>query len=130
MTTGTGCDAEQSTCVCPSLSLCVSVCARNIERNCCNSHAYLRQGFAEGGCPYESALHGNWPRKTEKEIQTGMLFLSSATCVSVTVGFVPPQSLTHMDYVYLKQKANTSHILCEQSGAQTQHIFLFVDSIF
>lgn len=46
-----------------------------------------------------------------REIQTGMLFLSSATCVSVTAGFVPPQSLTHVDYLYLRQKANTSHIL-------------------
>lgn len=37
--------------------------------------------------------------------------LSSATCVSVNVGFVPPQSLTHVDYLCLEQKANTSHIL-------------------
>lgn len=51
-------------------------------------------------------------RQRVQEIQTGMLFLSSATCVSVTAGFVPPQSLTHVDYLYLGQKANTSHILC------------------
>lgn len=40
-----------------------------------------------------------------------MLLLFSATCVSVTVGFVAPQSLTHVDYLYLRQKANASHIL-------------------
>lgn len=50
-------------------------------------------------------------RQAAKEIQTGMQRLSSATCVSVNVGFVPPQSLTHVDYLYLEQKANTSHIL-------------------
>lgn len=42
---------------------------------------------------------------------TGMPFLSNATCVSVSVGFVPPQSLTHADYLCLRQKAHTSHIL-------------------
>lgn len=40
-----------------------------------------------------------------------MQLLSNATCVSVNVGFVPPQSLTHVDYLRLEQRAHTSHIL-------------------
>lgn len=40
-----------------------------------------------------------------------MTFLSSATCTPVAVGFEPPQSLTLVDYLYLRQRANTSHIL-------------------
>lgn len=69
-------------------------------------------------------------RERERE-KSGMLFLSSATCVSVTVGFVPPQSLTHADYVYLKAKSQYKpHLVCKQSGTQTQHIFPFVGRIF
>lgn len=63
-------------------------------------------------------------RQRIREILTGMLFLSSATCVSVTVGFVPPQSLTHVDYLYLRQKANTSHILCASNQALKHNISL------
>lgn len=58
----------------------------------------------------------------EREIETGMFFLSSATCVSVTVGFEPPQSLTHVDYLYLEEKANTSHILCASNQALKHNI--------
>lgn len=58
-----------------------------------------------------------------------MLFLSSATCVSVTAGFVPPQSLTLLDYLFLKEKANTSHILCASNQVFTQHVFPFVDRV-
>lgn len=54
--------------------------------------------------------------------------LSNATCVSVNVGFVPPQSLTHVDYLYLEQKARTSHILWAGNQVlQRGRIFLFVD---
>ena len=70
-------------------------------------------------------------RHTHRAIWTGMLFLSSATCVSVTVGFVPPQSLTHVDYLYLRGKANASHILCASNQALKHNIsFPFVDRIF
>lgn len=67
-------------------------------------------------------------RQAAKELQTGMQLLSSATCVSVNVGFVPPQSLPHVDYLYLEQKADTSHILwaCNQVH-QRRRIFLCVD---
>lgn len=37
---------------------------------------------------------------------------SSATCMSVAMGFVPPQSLTLVDYLSFRRPANTSHILC------------------
>lgn len=111
MTTQTGCGAEQST------SVCVSVFAGG-SRQCVGfsrSHAYLYEGFAEGGCPSDSVLHSSWPSKTNS-IETSPLvccffFFSCATCVYVTVGFVPPQSLTHVDYLYLRQKASASHIL-------------------
>lgn len=57
-----------------------------------------------------------------------MQLLSSATCVSVNVGFVPPQSLTHVDYLYLEQKADTSHILWASNQVhQRRRTFLCVD---
>lgn len=54
--------------------------------------------------------------------------LSNTTCVSVNVGFVPPQSLTHVDYLFLEQKAHTSQILWASNQVlQCGRIFLFVD---
>lgn len=62
--------------------------------------------------------------ESERNLDLVCCFLSSATCVSVTVGFVPPQSLTHVDYLYLRQKANTSYILWASNQALKLNISL------
>lgn len=94
------------------------------------SEAYLARRRAERGRSSDSAVHANRPSETEREILLGMLFLS-ATCVSVAVGFVPPQSLTLMDYLYLRQKVNASHILCASNQVLKQkHIFCIVEKKF
>lgn len=83
------------------------------------------------GCPSDSAFSGSSaPRdRQQKESQPGMQPLSNATCVSVNVGFVPPQSLTRVDYLCLEQKARTSQILraSNQVLQRRGNIFPFVD---
>lgn len=61
-------------------------------------------------------------REREKKLH-GMHFFSSATCMSVTAGFVSPQSLTLLDYLFLKQRANTSQILRTSIQALIHLIF-------
>lgn len=61
--------------------------------------------------------------KTKRKKLHGMQFFSSATCMSVTAGFVSLQSLTLLDYLFLRQRANTSHILRTSIQALTHMIF-------
>lgn len=50
--------------------------------------------------------------RERKKKKTGMRSPLSATCMSVAMGFVPPQSLTLLDYLYFMGPGSTSHILC------------------
>lgn len=121
MTTQTGCGAQQvHLCVCVqergrgSLGVAGLTHTWAVPRKA----ALLTQPLVQVG-PARQAAEGLW---------TGMRLRSSATCVSVNVGFVPPQSLTHVDYLYLEQKADTSRILWASNQVhQRRGTFLRVD---
>lgn len=71
-------------------------------------------------CPSDSAVRS---AERQRNLRWYAVSFQCHLCVSVSVGFVPPQSLTHVDYLRLRQKSPYKpHLVSKQSGTQTQHI--------
>lgn len=75
-------------------------------------------------CPSDSAVHSaERQRNLRWYAASFQCHLCVCECVSVSVGFVTPQSLTHADYLRLRQKSRYKpHLVSKQSATQTQHI--------
>lgn len=113
MTTQTGCGAERSTCVCARGSVG------------CKSHAYLYVGCAVAGCPSDSASHGSRPSKTENKRNLDCYAVSFQCHLCVCYCGICSSSITDTcGLSVLKAKSQCKpHLVCKQSGSQTQHIF-------